>query len=310
MNVRGAVGWLVAITAIYLGALIWIDSRNHVFAQVPALIALIPVVACFAFASYLARYVRWHRLLARAGSRTSFGQGLLAYLAGFAFTATPGKVGELVRVRYLQWQGVPPSTVFAAFVFERACDLVVVLVIAATAIPRRDLFVALCGFVLLAVVAIVWLGRQGRTLTNVAVALRRRGLRRVARLVRVLRDGLVGCRVWFNANDLPMSLVTGLVAWVITALAFVWLIGRLGIVVPPGLAFAIYPIAMLAGAASMLPGGIGTTEATIVVLLTSAGVAPEAGALAAIGIRLATLWFAVLCGFGSMAILELRRSAG
>lgn len=310
MNVRRAVGGLLAITAIYLAALVWIDSRNHVFAQVPALIALMPVVVCFAFVSYLVRYLRWHRLLARAGCSTAIGFGLLAYLAGFAFTATPGKVGELVRIRYLQWKGVPPATVLAAFVFERACDLVVVLVIAAAAIPRRDLFVAMTLFVLVAVVAIVWLGRQRRMLTLVAASLRQRGLRRTGRLVRVLRDGLVGCRVWFNAGDLTMSLVAGLAAWAITSVAFVWMIERLGISVPLALALTIYPLALLAGAASMLPGGIGTTEATIVVLLASAGVAPAEGALAAIGIRLSTLWFAVVCGFSSIGILELRRDHG
>lgn len=309
MNVRRALAGLIALTAIYLAVLVWIDSRNHVFAQVPAVIALMPVVIGFAFVTYLVRYLRWHRLLARAGHGTSIGFGLFAYLAGFAFTATPGKLGELVRIRYLQWKGVPPATVLAAFVFERACDLVVVLAIAAAAISRRDLFVAMTVFVVAAVVAIVWLGRQRRALTVVAVTLRRMELRRIGRLVRVLRDGLAGCRVWFNAGDLTMSLVVGFVAWAITSVAFVWMIGRLGISVPLVLALTIYPLAMLAGAASMLPGGIGTTEATIVVLLASAGVAPAEGALAAIGIRLSTLWFAVVCGFASIGVLELRRGS-
>ncbi len=309
MNVRRALAGLIALTTIYLAVLVWIDSRNHVFAQVPAVIALMPVVIGFAFVTYLVRYLRWHRLLARAGHGTSIGFGLFAYLAGFAFTATPGKLGELVRIRYLQWKGVPPATVLAAFVFERACDLVVVLAIAAAAISRRDLFVAMTVFVVAAVVAIVWLGRQRRALTVVAVTLRRMELRRIGRLVRVLRDGLAGCRVWFNAGDLTMSLVVGFVAWAITSVAFVWMIGRLGISVPLVLALTIYPLAMLAGAASMLPGGIGTTEATIVVLLASAGVAPAEGALAAIGIRLSTLWFAVVCGFASIGVLELRRGS-
>lgn len=307
MNVRRAVGGLLAITVVYLAALVWIDSRNHVFAQVPTLLGLMPVVVAFAFVSYVVRYARWHRLLVRAGSGTSIGFGFLAYLTGFAFTATPGKVGELVRIRYLQRAGVPPSVVLAAFVFERACDLVVVLVIAAAAMPRRDLFVAMCAFVVLAVVAVVWLGRQGAALTRVATALQRRGWPRLARLVGVLRDGLTGCRVWFNVGDLTMSLAVGFVAWLVTAFAFAWLIDRLGIEVPLRLALTIYPLAMLAGAASMLPGGIGTTEATIVVLLASAGIAPVDGAVAAIGIRLATLWFAVVCGFAAIGVLELRR---
>ena len=75
---------------------------------------------------------------------------------------------------------------------------------------------------------------------------------------------------------------------------------------PLNLSFSLYPLAMLAGAASMIPGGIGTTEATIILLLSLAGVSIEQAALAALGIRVATLWFAMVCGLVSVFILEVR----
>jgi uncharacterized protein (TIRG00374 family) len=69
---------------------------------------------------------------------------------------------------------------------------------------------------------------------------------------------------------------------------------------------AVYPLSMLAGAASMLPGGVGSTEATIVGLLSLFDVPLGVAALAAIGIRFSSMWFAVLCGFIALSILEYR----
>ena len=65
---------------------------------------------------------------------------------------------------------------------------------------------------------------------------------------------------------------------------------------------------MLAGAASLLPGGVGSTELTIVLLLGIYGVTASIAMIAAIGIRFATIWFAVLTGFICLGILEIWKS--
>ena len=85
-----------------------------------------------------------------------------------------------------------------------------------------------------------------------------------------------------------------------------WLLGRLGVSIATLPAFGMYPLAMLAGAASMLPGGIGSTEAAIVALLLFVDVPIATATLAAVGIRLASLWFAIACGFVAAGVLEAR----
>ena len=57
----------------------------------------------------------------------------------------------------------------------------------------------------------------------------------------------------------------------------------------------------------MLPGGMGSTEATLVLLLKMDGVPVLVGALAAVGIRLVTLWFAMLIGMICFGFLEWQR---
>jgi uncharacterized protein (TIRG00374 family) len=306
MKVRRALVGFGIITLVYLIALIWADSRNQVFSQLPTLLSSLPVLICLSFVSYLVRYLRWRWLLDRAGYRTDVVPGYLAYLAGFAFTATPGKVGELLRIRYLAPQGVPPWTVLAAFIYERAFDLIAVLLLATLAISSAEIFLFALGFVLIFLALLVFAALNPAVLRKASAYLRFYRLTGFARLVVTIRKGLSGCRTWATLLDGLLALGSGILAWGLASFSFVWLLARLGESIPLISALAIYPLAMLAGAASMIPGGIGSTEVTIVALLSLLNVSLGTATLAAVGIRLSSLWFAILCGFVSLSILEFR----
>jgi uncharacterized protein (TIRG00374 family) len=75
----------------------------------------------------------------------------------------------------------------------------------------------------------------------------------------------------------------------------------MGIALHPLLASSLYAAAMVGGAVSMLPAGLGGTEALLTGSLVLYG-APLALALAAtVLIRILTLWLAV--GLGALALL-------
>jgi uncharacterized protein (TIRG00374 family) len=105
---------------------------------------------------------------------------------------------------------------------------------------------------------------------------------------------------------LLISFILGFAAWSITAFAFVYLLDALSLNFLWMNSFSIYPLAMLAGAASMLPGGVGSTEAAIVVQLKSYGVPISTAVLAAMIIRLGTMWFSVFCGFFAIFLQEIK----
>jgi uncharacterized membrane protein YbhN (UPF0104 family) len=304
MRMSRAVLAAIVITALYLSALLWADSRNQVFSQLPRVAGTLPALMVMSLLSYVLRYARWHWLLLRTHSAGPLLDGWLAYLAGFAFTATPGKVGELVRIRYFHAQGVAPARVLAAFVFERALDLIVVGLIATLSIHEPRLLGIALGFVATVLAVVVLLASKPALLGRASAHLRRRGFHGLARTTRTLQTGLLGCRAWLNPLDISVALLLGGLAWSLTALSFVWLLMQLDIALPAGLAFSLYPTAMLAGAASMLPAGIGATEVTLVALLATHAVPLGTATLAAVGIRFSSLWFAVCCGFLAMARLE------
>jgi uncharacterized protein (TIRG00374 family) len=310
MKLRKAFWAAAAVTVLYVAALFWADARNRVFDRLPEAAALLPALMALSLASYALRYARWRRLLARVGSPLPLARGWWAYVSGFAFTATPGKVGELLRIRYHLPLGVPPARVLAAFVFERACDIVAVALLASLAIHDSGYFTLMLAFVASLLASVALLASRPRLLGRLAAAARRRRLARAARLLRTLRDGLAGTRAWLNARDLLASMALGLAAWAITALAFVWLLATLGVTVDALAAFSLYPTAMLVGAASFLPGGVGATEAVIVVLLMLQAVPLGVATLAAVAIRLVGLWFSVALGFAAITWLERTQPPG
>jgi uncharacterized protein (TIRG00374 family) len=308
MKLRSAFIAFWLLTLAYLGLLFWIDQGRGQFSAVGDIYAVLPLLLLCTLAALLFRFWRWHWLLVRAGFRCNLAPGVLAYFAGFAFTATPGKVGELIRIRYLQPLGVPASTVISAFVFERALDLIVVLGIAMLAAWHWEVFPMAAGCVLFALTSVVVLARNPALLDRLAEFLRGMHFMRPAHLVDVLKNGLVHAGKWFTPLDLVVSFALGGLAWGLTAFAFMVLLGHLGVNLPILQSLSLYPAAMLAGAASMLPGGIGSTEAVLVTLLAGFAVPLSTGALAAIGIRLATLWFAMLLGIVAMLLLARTRN--
>lgn len=301
-----AAGWVAAIAAVYLLALWYVDRDRNIVSRLAELAAPLGACALLVLASYVARYQRWRAVLVAQGHPPAhWALGFAAYLAGFAFTASPGKAGELLRIRYFAWQGVPARTTLTTFIFERALDLLVITVLAigaAALIPLFGLLVAIILAVLLGLAALACWPRLARTAGGLIDRVPGTPIRRLGHF---LVDGAVALGPLLRLRLLLPASAWGGVAWLLTAAAFALLCASVGIDLAWPLALGIYPLAMLIGALSFVPGGVGTTEAAIVLMLGANGVSPDTALAVAIGIRLVSLWLAVLVGMLAMAALEL-----
>jgi uncharacterized protein (TIRG00374 family) len=90
--------------------------------------------------------------------------------------------------------------------------------------------------------------------------------------------------------------LTGLCAWGAESMGFFLLMQALGSPLQLSSAVFIYAFSMLAGAVSFLPGGLGGSEASMILLLRLSTVALPIAVSATLLIRLATLWYAVAIG--------------
>ena len=257
--------------------------------------ALLLALSCF---NYAVRFGRWQYYLTCLGHRVPVGPSLRYYLASFAFTATPGKLGEGVRSFYLRPYGVPFSESLSALFVERLFDLSATLLLAALGVLYFGRYLPLV-LVPVGVVLLVLL------LLNSA---RFRGWLRsfhIRRLGGVL-DGLESASILSRGPRLAVGLFLSLLGWGAEATAFHLTVTLLGLDIPWVASFGIYGLAISIGAISFLPGGLGGTEATMLVLLGVTGASTADAGAATILLRLATLWFAVVLGIGFMLGLRGR----
>jgi len=268
---------------------------------------LILLATLLSLLNYVLRIVRWRSYLAHLGHVLTFRFAALTFTAGFAFTLSPGKVGEMVRARYYKNMGVPFSHVAAAFFTERLIDLLAMVTVALLAVASlADSYrwvlwgtVGGMGLILFLLAGLSW-DRLER------VFMRRQDLPE-----RLRHAGAGICRMFGSARALLridmllLGFALALAAWSVEGIGLKVIAGMIP---SPHLelsaALGIYSVAIIIGALSFLPGGLGSTEAVMVALLVAYGYSMPDAMLPTLVCRLLTLWFAV--GLGWLAVLVLR----
>jgi uncharacterized protein (TIRG00374 family) len=291
--------------ALFVGAMA-VAAAFSGFAEVMDRLSLVSLpllllLLALSLVNYVSRSIRWHILSKRLGLDVRFGDTVLYYVAGFAMTTTPGKIGEAVRLWLLhRGEGCSYARTAPLAIGDRVGDLLAMLVTCAiglTAVSGHAIEVAamaafcavLCAALAIPRIPIAvltlgyrWTGRAPRLFA---------GLRRVARL----SAGLVRDRTAL------LALLLGIVGWLAECLALYLLLAGMGVEIPVNRAIFVFSFSMLVGGFSMLPGGLGGTEVTMVALLVASGVELHTAIAATAIIRITTLWFAVALGLPALA---------
>jgi uncharacterized protein (TIRG00374 family) len=123
--------------------------------------------------------------------------------------------------------------------------------------------------------------------------------------VGVIASSILAARRLLRPATLCSGFVLGLLAWGLEGVGLGFLSSMFpGPQLALGTAIGIYAIAVLAGAVSLLPGGLGSTETVMVALLAAQGFALTEAVIVTLACRLVTLWLAV--GLGWIAVWGLR----
>ncbi len=246
--------------------------------------------------NYLFRGFRWRLFAQRLGLPTGLWQDFRHFLGGFAMSVTPGRVGELVRMRWIRRE--------TGWSFERTAPLV--LVDRASDLSSMALLLALAlaftttgiggaiPVVLLALGTAVLVTRPALLRGSATYGYKATGV--AARLFARIRRAALSLTAFSNFAVMGGATVLGLVGWGAEAVAFWLLLDWLGAGVGLGAATSIFIFATLAGGLTGAPGGVGGAEAAMVLLLGMQGVPPEISVPATLIIRVTTLWFAIGIG--------------
>jgi uncharacterized membrane protein YbhN (UPF0104 family) len=120
--------------------------------------------------------------------------------------------------------------------------------------------------------------------------------------------GLRAARDLLGLRLLVLGVLIALVAWGAEAFTFALVARHVGVAIPITAAMGIFALGTLLGAVSLLPGGVGPTEAVLGGLLVVAGGSVAEATAATVLVRAVTLWWAVLLGVVALVGLRMQPS--
>ncbi len=286
-GVAAATGWEETISQL----------RSLSIGQVLMLLAL-------SLVNYFFRAGRWHIFTKAMKLGTELLANIRHFLGGFAMSVTPGRLGELIRMRWIRREtGHSFGETAPLVLVDRASDLSAMALILAVSLALSKGGIAFALPVAGLAFGFAFVVTRPKLLSLVITTVFRiTGLfpktmvkiRRAARSLRAFRTIPV----------VTSTTILGLFGWFAEGYAFYILLVWMDVSVGLWMAMAIFIFSTLAGGLTGAPGGVGGAEAAMIALLTIEGVPIEVSVAATAIIRLTTLWFAILIGLVVFPIAE------
>lgn len=293
--VRSVLIFAVAGVLVYGAATMASDYQAVVasFSRFPA--SALAAVLSLVFVGWMLRGWRFYYYLRQLGEPIPLGYSVATFLAGFALTGTPGKVGEAVKGVFLKEDyGVPVTRVVGIVVVERLMDLWGVLLLGSCSLllftQWRGLFLLCAGIVVLGGIflSVERLYRPVLEMTE--------RISFLSWISRKLLETLLTGRDLMTPRTFAVGLVVSTLAWGMESYSMYLVLDGFGLHSTLLQANFVYCFSTIVGALSMLPGGIGGAEAGMIGLLAFMGIPYTSGLPAVIMIRFCTLWMAVFVG--------------
>ncbi len=298
---------LIGLVGLGLAGLASATGWAETWAQITRLNAgLVAGLLALSLVNYGLRSVRWHVFARRLGVPLGLGVNALHFIGGFAMSVTPGRVGELVRMRWIKREtGWAVERSAPLVLMDRASDLAAMaLLLAITLLFATGGIKGAAPVVILALGA-AYVATRPVLLTGLITLV----YRLLGRAPRVFARARAAARLvarFSHGPTLLLGLLAGLAGWAAEGYAFHLLLVAMGADIGAAKAIAIFLFATLAGGLTGAPGGLGGAEAAMVGLLALEGIPLETSIPATAVIRLTTLWFAIAVGLAIFPIAERR----
>lgn len=300
---------IAAGVAVYVGFSIWANAGRVADALARFHWGAAAAACALALGNYAVRFVRWQYYLRVLGLAVPAADSGMVFLAGFALTVTPGKLGEAVKAFLLrESHRIPMARTAPIVIAERMTDLVALLLLAMVGVFSFDVdrrFLVAGAVLVVLAIAVVSI----EPMAELALSLAGR-LPFVRRFAPRLREFHVHTAAMLRPAPLAAATALSCVSWFLECLAFWTVVGGMeGAAVSLRAATFIYASMTVAGALSFLPGGLGVTEAGMLALLIRLGTGLDRGSAAAATFvtRACTLWFAVALGLPALIAYARRK---
>ena len=257
-------------------------------------------------AGYLFREYRWSVFLKSVNvTETDKTQNFIVFFCGLSMAVSPGKFGELIKSYLMKatWN-VNYSKTVPVIVGERLTDLISVLLLAC--LGAASYWVGLYSVLILFIIIIVGIvAIQNERVFNGLIGLITR-MERFKPYKKDLKAFHKNLRTMLSMKHLAFGTLIGLFAWGFEATCLLLIIKGAGLSLGFFDVIFIFSFSSIIGVVTMLPGGIGTMEASMVGVLLWKGLSLPDATFVTFMIRLFTLWFAVIIGVIALQLFTVK----
>lgn len=262
---------------------------------------------CFINISYLFRYFRWRYLVYKIGFKPSLKKDFINWASSFAFSTTPGKIGELIRIDFYNKDfNIPKSKTLSILIIEKISDLVSIFMISFLSfyfvgnfkyVNIINLFLLI--FIFLFLLVIYQKKFIKKLFINFVPEVKNKWLEEIFKSFQDL----------IKKDVLFISIAVGTIAWFIECCCLYLLVNYLNKYdISIFQSTFAHATSTLVGAISLIPAGIGATEFTTSQILVKFGIGLDYSIISSFIIRLITIWYATILGFLMLFIRFFRKN--
>ena len=289
----------------YLGFTLFADFSDVVSSFEKFNWLLLFPLLILSLANYLVRFFKWDYYLSVINVKLNKIDSLLIFLSGLIMSVTPGKMGELLKAFLTKEVNGAPVSKTAPIVFvERVTDflaLIIISIIGAYIFNYGKGIVFGAGAFLLFVIVLI--SHKNMALKLLRLLEKNSFLKKHLHTIHNLYESSYRL---LRLQPLVKMTIVSLVSWLAECLGYYIILRNFGIEKSFLWAAFSYAFATIAGAITMLPGGLGVTEGSLTLLLIDNGQPKELAVATTFIVRAVTLWFAVLVGIFSLMFYQKR----
>ncbi len=290
---------------VYLFFTIYADYKDVAQAFEKFNWLLLPFLLFLSLLNYFARFLKWDYYLNILHIKVKKIDSFAVFMSGLIMSVTPGKMGEVLKSYLIKEISNTPISKTAPIIFvERITDSISLMFIALIGAYVFDY-----GRIIVLVVSIS-LFFLVLVLSNKKIAM---PILKFFEKSKFLKKHLVIIHSAYESSyqmlrPLPLiyMILLSLVSWSFECWGYHIILTNFGIDVGFLWASFSYAFAIILGAISMLPGGLGATEGSLTFLLIKAGYSKDLAVASTFIVRVVTLWFAIFVGILSVMFYQHR----
>lgn len=296
---------LIVAAVLYLAFTIYADYNKVISAFSKFNWYLFPVLLVLAMLNYLTRFVKWDYYLKFLKIKISTVDSFSIFMSGFIMSVTPGKMGELMKA-YLVKQVTKESVskVAPVIMVERITDFIALVFLAMV-----GAYVFNYGYLIIIGTGLFWVALaviiSNRNLSFKIIDLLGK-IKHFAKYKDKMHTAYESSFAMIKFVPLTYTIFISLISWFFECLAYYLVLYNFHLHISVLWATFVYTFATIAGAITMLPGGLGVTEGSLTYLMMRSNVPVNVAVSSTFIIRVVTLWFAVVLGIFSVSFYQKR----